>query len=414
MEINKIAVRDVSTASILIVDDDPSTLSLLRWALKGCGVRTIHTHTNAMRALSQIIGENLSVDLIFCDLSMPHMDGVEFIRRLAEIGYQGGLIVVTGEDGRVIDMVKKLTQAQSLNWLGCLEKPVSGEALRSALGQWVNHVPALVKPASQPISAKQIRTALAERQFINYYQPKVDLLSGLVVGAESLIRWQRSAHEIVPPGRFIGIAENNGLIEQITRYVVAEAALQAKRWLDMGARIPISINVSMDDLAQLDFPEFIASETACAGIPPSSLVLEITESRLMKDPMAVLDVLTRLRLKRFRLSIDDFGTGYSSLAQLRDISFDELKIDLGFVHGACDDPKMQAIVEGSRRIAKQLGMTVVAEGVEDRADWDFIRLVRCDQAQGYFIAKPMAASGFMDWLSEWNRRVPELIRELPL
>jgi EAL domain-containing protein (putative c-di-GMP-specific phosphodiesterase class I) len=115
-------------------------------------------------------------------------------------------------------------------------------------------------------------------------------------------------------------------------------------------------------------------------------------------------------LKRFRLSIDDFGTGYSSLAQLRDISFDELKVDLGFVHGASDDPKMQAIVEGSRRIAKQLGMTVVAEGIEDRADWDFIRRVRCDQAQGYFIAKPMAASYFVNWIAEWNRRVPELLQ----
>jgi EAL domain-containing protein (putative c-di-GMP-specific phosphodiesterase class I) len=97
---------------------------------------------------------------------------------------------------------------------------------------------------------------------------------------------------------------------------------------------------------------------------------------------------------------------------LRDISFDEQKIDLGFVHGASDDPKMQAIVEGSRRIANQLGMTVVAEGVEDRADWDFIRRVHCDQAQGYFIAKPMAANGFVKWMTEWNRRVPELIRDL--
>src|SRR5258706_14375334 len=113
-----------------------------------------------MRALSQIIGENLSVDLIFCDLSMPHMDGVEFIRRLAELGYQGGVIVVTGEDGRVIDMVKKLTQAQSLNWLGCLEKPVSGEGLIAALGQWGGHGAALGKTFSQPVSANQIRTAL--------------------------------------------------------------------------------------------------------------------------------------------------------------------------------------------------------------------------------------------------------------
>jgi EAL domain-containing protein (putative c-di-GMP-specific phosphodiesterase class I) len=129
----------------------------------------------------------------------------------------------------------------------------------------------------------------------------------------------------------------------------------------------------------------------------------------MKDPMAVLEVLTRLRLKRFRLSIDDFGTGYSSLAQLRDISFDELKVDLSFVHGAGHDPKMQAIVEGSQRIAQQLGMTVVAEGVEDREDWDFIRGAHCDLAQGYFIAKPMPHDELLGWLDHWRSRVPDLI-----
>jgi EAL domain-containing protein (putative c-di-GMP-specific phosphodiesterase class I) len=129
----------------------------------------------------------------------------------------------------------------------------------------------------------------------------------------------------------------------------------------------------------------------------------------MQDPMAVFDVLTRLRLKRFRLSIDDFGTGYSSLAQLRDISFDELKVDLSFVHGANVDPKMQAIVEGSRSIAKQLGMTVVAEGVEDREDWEYIRRTQCDLAQGYFIAKPMPAADIVIWLADWAARLPELV-----
>jgi EAL domain-containing protein (putative c-di-GMP-specific phosphodiesterase class I) len=142
------------------------------------------------------------------------------------------------------------------------------------------------------------------------------------------------------------------------------------------------------------------------------MVLEVTESRLMKDAMAVLDALTRLRLKRFRLSIDDFGTGYSSLAQLRDISFDELKIDYGFVHGASKAPKIPAMLQGSQRIAQQLGMTVVAEGVEDRADWDFIRRMRCDIAQGYFIAKPMPAEDLAAWTGEWIRRAPDLLTSL--
>jgi EAL domain-containing protein (putative c-di-GMP-specific phosphodiesterase class I) len=281
--------------------------------------------------------------------------------------------------------------------------------LRAVIDQWKRHVPVLPNQVNLPVSADEIRNAITHREFVNYYQPQVELTTGAVIGVESLIRWRRGEQGIVGPGHFIGVAESSGLIDEITRYVMIEALTQRRAWQDMGLKLAISVNVSMDDLAHLDFPEFLAFETARAGVAPSEVVLEVTESRLMKDPMAVLDVLTRLRLKRFRLSIDDFGTGYSSLAQLRDIAFDELKVDLSFVHGASHDSKMQAIVEGSCRMANQLGMTIVAEGVEDRDDWDFVRRAHCDVAQGYFIGKPMTPMDLPSWIDEWNRRVPELL-----
>jgi EAL domain-containing protein (putative c-di-GMP-specific phosphodiesterase class I) len=290
-----------------------------------------------------------------------------------------------------------------------LAKPVEPDALKLVIDQWARHVPAPARPSSLSASADEIRDALARREFVNFYQPKVDVLTGKVVGVESLVRWRRGPDDIVAPAGFIAVAESHGLIEELTRYVAAEAVMQNRAWRDLGLALSVSINVSMDDLAQLDFPEFMSFEAARAGVAPSHIVLEVTESRLMQDPMAVFDVLTRLRLKRFRLSIDDFGTGYSSLAQLRDISFDELKVDLSFVHGANVDPKMQAIVEGSRSIAKQLGMTVVAEGVEDREDWEYIRRTQCDLAQGYFIAKPMPAADIVIWLADWAARLPELV-----
>jgi len=402
-------MKDLSIANVLIVDDDPSTVGVLQSALKKNGVGNIQSYSNAMRALTYMIGDDARVDLILCDLSMPHMDGVEFFRRLAEIGYRGGLVVVSGEDARVIDMVKKLARVQKLNFLGCIEKPVRPIAVESLMQQWLTHEPLIYQPASAPVTADEIRDAIANRELVNFYQPKVEVTTGRVVGVESLVRWLRPKVGIIAPGRFIGVAELHGLIEQITRYVVGEALTHKRAWQEAGVDVSVAVNVSMDDLAELDFPEFLAFETARAGVPPSGIVLEVTESLLMKDPMAVLEVLTRLRLKRFRLSIDDFGTGYSSLAQLRDISFDELKVDLSFVHGAGHDPKMQAIVEGSQRIAQQLGMTVVAEGVEDREDWDFIRGAHCDLAQGYFIAKPMPHDELLGWLDDWRSRVSDLI-----
>jgi EAL domain-containing protein (putative c-di-GMP-specific phosphodiesterase class I) len=133
-------------------------------------------------------------------------------------------------------------------------------------------------------------------------------------------------------------------------------------------------------------------------------VLEVTESRLMKNPLATLDILARLRLKRVTLSIDDFGTGHSSLSQLRDIPFDELKIDRGFVHGAAGSEALRAILLASLSMAHQLGMKVVAEGVEDEADWAFLRQHGCEYAQGWFVAKPMPAERIGPWLDEWERR----------
>ena len=182
---------------------------------------------------------------------------------------------------------------------------------------------------------------------------------------------------------------------------------QARRWRDMGLALRMSINVSMNNLASLEFPDFIAGRAAAAGVSPEEVVLEVTESRLMKDLRAPLEVLARLRLKRFSVSIDDFGTGHSSLAQLRDFPFDELKVDRGFVHGAFEDETLRAIYQASLGLARQLNMDVVAEGVEDRDDWDFVRRTHCSLAQGYFIARPMPADALPGWLRVWDARVRE-------
>jgi EAL domain-containing protein (putative c-di-GMP-specific phosphodiesterase class I) len=201
------------------------------------------------------------------------------------------------------------------------------------------------------------------------------------------------------------VAEEHGLIQDLTRVVIANALRHTKSWqLEMGLALEVAINVSMDDLGSLEFADYIAAEAAAVGMAPKDVTLEVTESRLMHDQRVPLEVLTRLRLKRFRISIDDFGTGHSSLAQLRDMPFDELKIDRGFVHGASSDKTLRAIFDTSVLLAKQLGMQIVTEGIEDRADWDYARRSGCDIAQGYFIAKPMPAKDIHDWIEEWEER----------
>lgn len=222
---------------------------------------------------------------------------------------------------------------------------------------------------------------------------------------ETLVRWRHPQDGMVFPDQFIGVAEAHGLIDDLTRVVLTGALAQAKVWQDAGWVLRVAVNVSMVSLTSLDFPDFVAGLAAQAGVPPQEVVLEVTESRLMRDLRAPLEILTRLRLKRFRLSIDDFGTGSSSLAQLRDLPFDELKIDKSFVHRAWTDETLRAMYDASLGLARQLGMEVVAEGVEDRNDWDLLRRTGCDLAQGYFIARPMPAADLSGWMVDWQERV---------
>lgn len=393
---------------VLLVDDDRFALKLLTRLLANYGFGNIVTHEHAADAVALLEFDNQAFDLILCDLQMPGMDGVEFIRQLVRIRYAGGLVLVSGEDTRILQTAEKLSKAHRLNVLGALKKPVSPEQLQQVLKN--HHLPAAMWPAASKTYAREaLSQAITGDELVNYYQPKVDLVSGSVTGVETLVRWRHPVDGLVYPGQFIGMAEETGLIDDLTRIVLSGALRQARIWQDAGLHLCVAVNVSMDNLISLEFPDFVAQAVRQAGVPPTSLLLEVTESRLMKDPLAALDILTRLRLKHISLSIDDFGTGHSSLAQLRDIPFDELKVDRGFVHGAGRDPSLRALFEASLGMARQLGMKTVAEGVEDREDWDFLRLAGCDTAQGYFIARPMPGEELPCWIDDWDDRYRQFV-----
>ncbi len=398
-----------STLRILVLDDEPFMLKLIAHMLVGLGFTSVTTCDNGSAALDCVNATGNSPNLILMDLNMPRMDGIEFVRKLVEHNYSGSLILVSGEDERVLQMAEKLVLAHSITVLGHLNKPVSLAGLSTLMEKSIR-----VKTAPQTpknvYSADQVRAAIANGELVNYYQPKVAVASGAVVGVETLVRWRHPAHGLVFPDQFIGVAEEHGSIDDLTRVVLSSAMTQAKAWRQAGLHIRVAVNVSMDNLSSVTFADFVVGAAAAADVAAQDIVLEVTESRLMLDQRAPLEILARLRLKRFRLSIDDFGTGHSSLAQLRDIPFDELKIDQSFVHGAWHDATAHAIYDASLGLGKQLGMEVVAEGVEDREDWDLVRRTKCDLAQGYFIARPMPAADLAGWLDSWQGRKAQLLK----
>ena len=395
--------------NILLVDDEPFILKLHLRLLAHLGYTSVTPCEGAAQALETMDLADKPPDLILLDLNMPEIDGVEFLRYLVKRDYCGSVILVSGEDERVLQAAEKLVQAHQITSLGHLRKPVKPEMLAAFLEKWKPDSARNASAAQKTYSAQAVHAAINNGELVNYYQPKVSLTSGRVVGVETLVRWRHPTDGMVFPDQFIGVAEAHGLICDLTRKVIAGALTDVNAWQqewqqETGLALQVAINVSMDDLGSVDFVDYVAGQAAAAGVLPNRVALEVTESRLMQDMRVPLEVLTRLRIKRFRISIDDFGTGHSSLAQLRDMPFDELKIDRGFVHRAWADETVRAIFDTSVILAKQLGMDIVAEGVEDRADWDFVRRSECGVAQGYFIAKPMPGNLLSDWISAWEER----------
>lgn len=387
---------------ILIVDDDSFIHKLLIGMLEKLGYASVAACDSGRKALELIGSQHDSPDLILLDLNMPEMDGIEFVRHLVERHFGGSLILVSGEDERMQQAAEKLASAHNISVLGHLHKPASPAGLANLIGKWSAPSQEGEHAARKIYGADELRAAIANGELVNYYQPKVMISNGRVMGVETLVRWQHPKDGLVFPDQFISVAEAHGLIDDLTRVVLTGAFAQARLWQESGLMLHVAVNLSMTNLASLDFLDLVVGLADKSGVPPQIMELEVTETRLMEDLRTPLEILSRLRLKRFRLSIDDFGIGNSSLAQLRDLPFDELKIDQSFVHGACRDEKLRAMFDSSLHLAKQLKMEVVAEGVEDQDDWDFVRKSECDLAQGYFIAKPMRAEDLPAWLADWK------------
>jgi EAL domain-containing protein (putative c-di-GMP-specific phosphodiesterase class I) len=233
-----------------------------------------------------------------------------------------------------------------------------------------------------------------ERQaFELYYQPQVSTLTGEIVGVEALLRWRHPDLGLVSPGKFIPLAEQTGLIVAIGGWVVHEACMQARRWLDEGYRLRhMAVNLSARQFLDGGLLATIEAALHASRLPPAMLELELTESTIMQKPREAISLLQSLRAMGVVLSIDDFGTGYSSLVSLKQYPLDNLKIDRGFVEGIPHDPDDIAITEAIIAIARKMGLRVVAEGVETNAQFDFLREAGCDLVQGYLLGHPVTAT----------------------
>lgn len=383
----------------LLLDDDRFMLDFVSELLAELGVDEVLMAQDGKAGLEVFSAQVKEIDLLICDIEMPGMDGIEFLRHIANREYCGNIVLFSGIDADLLKAAERFAKVSGLRVLGTLPKPVTLGALASIMERLVQGVSVDQfegkQPSECPIDVDDIRKALLNDEFSVFYQPKVVVSDSRTIGFESLARWRHAQNGFIRPDEFIPIIEQTeGLMDEFTLMILRKSVHQLALWLDQGLDLKASVNISMENLNRHDLPEIFEEVVRAANVPKNKIVLEITEGKLGKDFALCLDILTRLRIKGFGLSIDDFGTGYATMETLNNLPFTELKIDRVFVNAAVSDPSSRAIVESSINLGKEFGLNIVAEGVENQAEWDLVARLGCTEVQGYFISKPLPHDEF--------------------
>jgi EAL domain-containing protein (putative c-di-GMP-specific phosphodiesterase class I) len=372
---------DPAALKVLIIDDQLHVRTYVRTVLKNAGVTDVTEAGDGAQALAAVTQPGALFDLILCDLRMPERDGIETIRAFALLGIHSAIAIMSVEEERVIETAGLLAEMQGLRLLGTLPKPLTAEKLDVLFAKMSESAPSTGDDAVMA-PAGDLPDAFAREQLRLVYQPKVALRTGTFAGVEALVRWKHPTLGVLHPASFLQLIERSEEFSaSLLEFTLAEAIACAGRWRGAGRELRVAINLSARAFDRLDLPERLTAMCLAQGVEPGFITLELTESDVARDEVRLIDVATRLRLKGFTLSIDDFGTGQSGTAKLQKLPFSELKIDRKFVDGCSRNAAHRSVVETSLALARSLKMNCVAEGVQQRPDWDLLEQLGCDVMQ---------------------------------
>jgi EAL domain-containing protein (putative c-di-GMP-specific phosphodiesterase class I)/CheY-like chemotaxis protein len=390
----------LSELKFLAVEDHEFQRGMLLKMLARLGATQVSTAADGYAALEIVMSPGAAIDIIISDLDMPGMDGLEFMRHVGEAHIPVSIILASAMESVLLDSVETMTRAYGVKILGVIQKPITPEKLAALIKL---HLPAQANPNLTQTDAlsftiEEIVQGIRNDEFEPFFQPKVELASGRIKGAEALARWRHPQKGIVAPYAFVGLLEEHDHIDKLTWLMLSKAVDFCCEWrTKSGLDVSVSVNVSAKSLTDMNFADRVTELVKCKSLDCRNIILEVTESAATTDIGHSLETLSRLRMKGFGLSIDDYGTGYSSLQQLARIAFTEIKLDQSFIKSAVTQQAARIILQSSIDMAKKLGIVTVAEGIETENDWDLLRELGCDLAQGYLIAKPLEASEFLTW-----------------
>ena len=378
---------------LLVVDDHPDILDFVSQVAASVGYTVAKAQSQEeFHALLP----GFKPTLVMLDLQMPGGDGIELIRALARQNAKANIVLASGMDQRVLNAAEQLGKSHGLSMAGVMQKPIMLGDLECLLGRYFE--------SRREVTVEQLRRAVDRAELRVHYQPKVRLVDGRwkIDSAESLVRWEHPEYGLLYPDEFFPLAESSGLIAALTDFVLQTGIEQVGAWNKLGLELGLSVNLSPKLVSNLEFPDQLAELAARAQVDNSQLTLEVTETAALSDPAHTLDILTRLRVKKFGLSLDDFGTGYSSVTQLYQMPFSELKIDKSLGMDLQRNVEARTIVRSLVELGHNLGLGVCCEGVETEQALAFLGSIACDSAQGYYIARPMVAEALPTLVKGWN------------
>lgn len=383
----------------LVLDDAKDICYLIRRVAEKMG-HDVAVESRAVHIKS--LYQEYQPDIILLDLQMPGMDGIEILRMLAKNKSNSAIAIVSGVHGEILQSTMELGKKMGLNMIGVLSKPLDLDRLREILAKKPHDRIEQIYEI-EDISEEEILQAVENDRILVYYQPKIDIDSGKVIGVEALIRMLDKNMKIITPDQFIQLAEETGLIDSLTYRVIEITLQEMETWCDIFPDTSaISVNISPYLLSDLDIPDRLEQIIYSYHSNPYRYILEITESAMLDDHINTMDVLSRLRLKGFRLSIDDFGTGYSNYKNLFHQLFHELKIDKSFVRQASGNKYAAMIVKSVIELSQKFNLDVVAEGIEDEKSLNWLASINCKIGQGYYICRPIPANQFKSWLKQYR------------
>jgi EAL domain-containing protein (putative c-di-GMP-specific phosphodiesterase class I) len=357
-------------------------------------------------------------DIVISAISPENLEEEDFLGFIGDLATPPDLIFYSDicDDGESFYTTRQLAASHGLNVLGTIREPVSSEEVEARLsGFRRKHLGTPVisyDGIDEVLSLDQLREGIEKGYLFPYFQPKIHITSGDLVGVECLARWNDPERGMIFPNAFIPVAEHNGMLRDLTRSIFTQAMEQAAEWQMDGLELNISINATVENLEEPDFPDFVVNIAERAGIRPDFVLIELKESNITSNMNGPLKVLSKLRNKGIGISIDDFGGHASSMGALSQIPATEIKVDRDIVDGAHEDKDKRLLLKSSIDTGHQLGLTVVAEGAENIEEWHVLEKLGCDLVQGYFCARPMPGNELAAWYEDWQTTRPETAKAI--